>query len=122
MTSAKDIIAAVEDATQRVQNSPNTYALYASLLSDVTALMVQQARSALDRTEVQLEEALKSNPDRKTDQVEELKESLRLPLITAPKSHAAIFGAAEAKQAGLPVVEANPAGESWQMLWRLWTK
>lgn len=48
--SAKDLIAAVEAAERAVTNNPDTYALHASLLADVNALMVQQARSAMDRT------------------------------------------------------------------------
>lgn len=40
--AAKDIIAAVEDALQRVEQSPATYPVHVSLLGDVTAVMVQQ--------------------------------------------------------------------------------
>ena len=47
--AAKDIIAAVEDAIQRVEESPETYPIHAALLGNVTAIMVQQARSALAR-------------------------------------------------------------------------
>ena len=122
LVSAKDIIAAVDDATLKVQQSPATYPIYASLLSDMTALIVQKARSALDRTEDQLEEALKSNPDRNEDQVGKLKENLSGPLISMPKSHAALYSAIDAKAAELPVQEANPQSEQWQMIWRLWAK
>ncbi len=41
---------------------PDTYSIHAALLSDVTALMVQQARSELLPTGDLLEEALASNP------------------------------------------------------------
>ncbi len=120
--SAKDIIAAVEDAAQKVQVAPNTYPIYASLLGDVTALMVQQARSALERTEDQLEEALRSNPDRKDAEVNRLKLKLKEPLIERPKSHAALFGVQDAQKAGLPIQLADLYGEQWQTIWRLWTK
>lgn len=122
LASAKDIIAAVDDATEKVQQAPDTYPIYAALLTDITALMVQQARAALDRTSDLVEEALRSNPDREEKQVQELKKALRNPLIEAPKSHAALFGAEDAAKAGLPVTEANPQGEQWQMIWRLWAK
>ena len=58
LAAAKAIIAAVEEAEQRVQKHPATYALHASLLSDVSALMVQQARDALARADDQLRQAL----------------------------------------------------------------
>lgn len=122
LISAKDIIATVEDATQKVQEAPNTYPIYASLLADLTALMVQQARSALDRSEDLLSEALRSNPDRSDEVVEELAKKLKEPLISRPKSHAALFGVQDAKKAGLPVQEADLKGEQWQLIWRLWTK
>ena len=41
--SGKAIIAAVEDAERRIQANPETYPLHASLLNDITALLVQQA-------------------------------------------------------------------------------
>ena len=122
LASAKDIIAAVDDAAERVQASPNTYPIYAALLGDVTALMVQQARSALDRTEDQLAEALASHPDRDAEEVDSLKASLTDPLITTSKSHAALFAFDDAQAAGLPVKKADPQSKQWQLIWRLWAK
>ncbi len=122
LVAAKDIIAAVDDATKKVQAAPDTYPIHAALLSDVSAVMVQQARSALLRTGDLLEEALKSNPDRTTRQVRALKQKLRVPLIQRPKTHAAIFGVRDAQRAGLPAVEADQSGEQWQRIWRLWAK
>jgi hypothetical protein len=122
LVSAKDIIATVDDATQKVQQSPDTYPIYASLLGNLTALMVQQARSALDRTEDLLKEALRSNPDRSEEEVQELSKNLEEPLISRPKSHAALFGVNDAQKAGLPVKSADLNGEQWQLIWRLWTK
>lgn len=122
LVSAKDIIATVEDATEKVQNSPATYPIYASLLGDLTAIMVQQARSAMGRSEDLLTEALRSNPDRKAHEVERLCEALKPPLIERPQSHAALFSADDALKVGLPVQKADLAGDAWKMLWRLWTK
>ena len=56
--SGKAIIAAVEDAERRIQANPETYPLHASLLNDITALLVQQAKDAIARTDDQLKEAL----------------------------------------------------------------
>jgi hypothetical protein len=122
LVAAKDIIAAVDDATQKVQEAPDTYPVHASLLSDITAIMVQQARTALGRTTDLMEEALKSCPDRTEQQRAELKVSLRKLLITDAKAHAAIFGGQDAKASGLPVTIADPASEQWQRVWRLWAK
>ena len=122
LVAAKDIIAAVDEATRAVQEAPNIYPIYASLLGDVTAIQVQQARSALGRTENQLVEALKSNPDRNDNEVSELKEALKESLIQGTKSHAAFFGIDDAKAVGLPVLDANHNGNQWQTLWRLYTK
>ena len=122
LISAKDIIAAVDDAAQKVQSAPATYPIYAALLGDVSALKVQQARSALARSADLVEEALRSNPDRSDKDVKELKAKLKAPLIDAKQSHAAIFGAKDALKVGLPVEEADPASEQWKMIWRLWAK
>lgn len=122
LASAKDIIAALEEAEKAVEQRPDTYPLHAALLSDLTELMVQQARSAIARTGEQLEEALRSQPDRDESEVGQLVEGLREPLIELPKSHSAIFGSREAAAAGLPIVEADPDGDQWQMVWRLWAK
>ena len=122
LVAAKDIIAAVDDAARKVQEAPDTYPLYASLLSSVDALDVQKSRSALDRTGDLLSEALRSNPDRSAQCVEELSSRLKEPLITRPQTHAALFGLEDAKNAGLPVLEADLQGEQWQLIWRLWAK
>lgn len=122
LVAAKDIIAAVDDATSKVQKAPDTYPIHAALLSDVSALMVQQARSELLRTGDLLQEALSSNPDRSAAEVAELKRKLRVPLIQRPKTHAAIFNVADANKAGLPAIAVDPGSEQWQRIWRLWAK
>jgi serine dehydrogenase proteinase len=122
LVSAKDIIAAVAAAEAAVSARPDTYPLHAALLSDVTALQVQQARSAMDRTGDLVEEALKSHPGRTDAEVQDLKRKLHSPLVDQPKDHSAVFSADDAEHAGLPVVKADPRGEQWQLIWRLFTK
>ena len=122
LAAGKAIIAAVEDAEQRIQANPQTYPLYASLLSDVTALMVQQARDEIARTGDQVREALASHPDRKESQIDALARDLHEPLIGEPQSHRATISAADAGAWGLPVKAVDPASAQWRAIWRIWTK
>ena len=122
LVSAKAIIAAVTAAEQAVQANPESFPIHASLLSGVDALMVQGARAAMARSGELLREALRSQPDRTETEVEELFTSVQQKLIETSTSHAAAFGSADAKAAGLPVTVLDPMGEQWQLLWRLWTK
>ncbi len=122
LVSAKDLIEAVDRAMDQVATQPETYPLHASLLADINAVMIQQARSALARTGDLVDEALASNPDRDEETVRELRESLRDPLIDKPRSHAAVFGAQVAMDAGLPVQRLDPRSRQWQLVWRLWMK
>lgn len=120
LVSAKDIIAAVERALDDVAARPDTYPLHSGLLADVNALRVQQARSALDRTDDLVREALLSNPRRTHAEVDELAQRLHEPLIEAPKDHAAIFSAEDASKHGLPVVRCDPSSDQWRRIWQLW--
>jgi hypothetical protein len=122
IASAKDIIAAVEDATLKVQAAPETYPVWASLLSDITGVMVQQARSALTRSNDLLREALASEPTRTPEDLARLTQTLEEPLITRPQSHGAIFSADDAERCGLPVVKLEPSGDHWREIWRLWSR
>ena len=122
LISAKDIIAAVAEAEVAVQAKPETFALHAGLLADVTALMVQQARSALARSTDLMKEAIASNPDRNKTQVDELSTKLRGPLIDSPRFHGALLGADYAESIGLPVDKIDPASDQWKLVWRLWAK
>lgn len=122
LVSAKAMIAAVERAAEQVDSHPATDAFYASLLTDISMIKVEQARSELERTDDLLREALSSVPDRTSEQVDALAESLKEPLVEAPRSHAAIFGADDAIKAGLPVQKTDPKGDQWQMIWRLYAK
>lgn len=122
LISAKDLIAAVEAAQDAVQQKPDTYPIHASLLANVNALQVQQARSALARTDDLMRDALSSVKARSEQDVQRLFDTLHKLLIEASMSHAAVFGIAEATKAGLPIIEADPSGPQWRALWRLWMK
>jgi len=122
LASAKNIIAAVDDAEKRIVDRPDTYPLHAALHADVSALIVQHARAALNRTGDLMREALKSHPSRDESTVDLLCQSLREPLIEQPASHGAVFGFADAKEAGLPVIQCDPQCDQWQRLWRLYMK
>jgi len=120
--SAKDIIASVEDATRRIQEAPESYTLWASLFSNITGIIVQQARTGLARSSDQLREALAANPDRGTEEIERLVDQLKGPLIDDPKSHGAVFGYDDAIRAGLPAKKLEGTGEHWRDIWRLWSR
>lgn len=120
--SAKDLIAAVDNAEAALAENPNSYPVHVSLLADVNAVMVQQARSALERSGDLVWEALQSNPDRSTEDAKEIAESVQKKLIDLPTNHGATFGANDVEQTGLPVIHADPASDQWALIWLLWTK
>jgi membrane-bound ClpP family serine protease len=120
--SAKDLIAAVERAETTLAQNPDSYPLQVALLADFTAVMVQQARSALDRSGDLVREALRSNPDRTLEQVDQLTQALQEKLIDLPQDHGAVFGARDAEEAGLPVQHADPKSDQWRAIWQLWAK
>jgi hypothetical protein len=120
--SAKDLIAAIDAAQGAIAANPDSYALHASLLADVTAVMVQQARSALGRSGDLVGEALASNPDRAAQEVQSVATNVQASVIDLPLDHGAVFGAEDALNAGLPIIRPDPAGEQWRIIWRPWTK
>jgi hypothetical protein len=122
LVSAKEIIAAVDSAAEKVQAAPDTYPIYASLLSDVTALMVERAKSALQRSDDLIREALGSVPGRDEKEINEMCEGLSRSLVQAPTEHGAVLGAKAAKELGLPIQIVDPRSDQWQLVWRLWTK
>lgn len=119
---AKDIIAAVERAAEAVRETPEAYPFHAALLGNVSAIMVESAHRAMERTESQLREALLANPDRDEAATDNLAEQLRGPLIQGSQSHTALFGLTEARGTALPVRALDPAGDQWRLVWRLWTR
>ena len=121
-SSAKEIVAAVQEAEKRITENPASFTLYASLLSTVDMLAVEQARSALSRSDSLMAESLKAQGDRTDDDVKSLVASLHDPLIDTPTSHAAVFCADDGLRFGLPVVKADTTGEQWRLIWNLWTR
>lgn len=57
VASAKEVVAAVAEAEERIKVNPDSFPLFASLLSDATMLMVEQARAALSRSGALMQEA-----------------------------------------------------------------
>lgn len=122
LAAARAIIAAVEEAERRVQQHPATLPLHASLMTDITALMVQQSRDAMDRSEDLIREALASVSSRTPEDVEKIATTLQQHLIGEPNDHGAIVSATDAESYGLPVEQADPKSPRWRAVWRLWTK
>lgn len=121
LVAAKDIIAAVDSAAAKIQEAPATYPLYAALLGDVTGILVQQAKSALGRSDDLLNLALECCKGRSAADAQALHASLRPVLIEEAKTHTQIFGASEAARLGLPVRPLHPFDPQWQAEWALWT-
>ncbi len=120
--AARAIIASVDEAERRIQENPATYPLHASLLAEVTGVLVQQARDALDRTDDLLNAALGCVSDRSEGDIQTLAERVREPLIKEPRSHSAIVSSSDAQRFGLPVKIADADSPRWKDIWRLWTK
>ena len=120
--SAKAIIAAVQHAEMAVQDNPDTFPWHVSMLGEVTALMAQQARDAIARTDDQLAEALASCPIRSAEDVARLAQELHPLLISEPQSHAAVVSASQLAECGLDIEELNPTGDWWRAIWRLWAR
>lgn len=122
LASAKEIVAAVDEAEARVKANPDTFPLFAGLLGDMNMIMVEQARSALGRTEALVREALACCPGRSALNVTNLAASLQAPLIDDPQSHSAVISARAAQDFGLPAIEAEPHSAEWRLVWTLWTR
>lgn len=122
LASAKEIVAAIDEAEARVVANPDSFPLFATLLSDVNMLMVEQARSALARTTSLVMEALGCATDRDVPTVAALTEALRPALIDEPTSHSAVVSADAARTLGLPIRDAVPSDAAWTTIWSLWTR
>lgn len=122
LAAGKAIIAAVEDAERRIEATPQTYPLHASLLADISALMVQQARDALARAGDQIREALACVESRNNEQLDILVDTLKGPLIGEAQSHSTTISAVDAHGFGLPVGVLSSEDQQWKDIWRLWTK
>jgi Serine dehydrogenase proteinase len=122
LASAKEIVAAIDEAEDRVRNNPDSFPLFASLLSDLNMLMVEQARSSLGRTEALVREALEACPGRTEGDVDNLAAALKAPLIDDPKSHSAVISCDAARRFGLPAEPAELSSIAWTLIWQLWTR
>lgn len=119
---AKEIVSAVEKAEAAVKSAPDTVGLYAALLESVDMLIVEQARSAMARDVLLVQEALSCAHGRTAKDIKNLAEKLKKPLIQEAKAHESVFSSEDAKRLGLPVVAADPRSEQWQLIWSLWTR
>lgn len=119
LVGAKEIVAAVDEAEERISGRPESYALFASLLADVNMIMVRQARSALDRSGALVREALSCAHGRSLSEVEKLTETLQAPLIDEPASHGTVVSAAQAADLGLPVESVDVQSDQWHLIWAL---
>jgi hypothetical protein len=122
LVGAKEIVAAVAEAERRIVASPDTFPLFANLLADVNMLMVEQARSALNRCEAQVREALSCCGGRTATEAKNLTTTLKKPLIDEPATHSAVIAATDAAGFGLPAEAFDPTSEQWQRVWELWTR
>lgn len=120
LVAAKDILAAWDRALDAVAARPDGYPVIAASLRGVDALLVEEARAALERTESQMREALASNPDRVEQEVDKLTEALKGPLIEETARHDELFSAKDAARRGLPIQEADLNGDQWRRVWQLW--
>lgn len=69
------------------------------------------AASALGQTKEIARQAVGANPRRSEKSVADLVEAVAERLITDPRTHSAVIGAAEARNVGLPVKELKPGSE-----------
>lgn len=122
LASAKELVEAVDEAERRITQNPETYPLFANLLAEVTMVMVEQARSALARSEALVKEGLAAATGRTHEQVADLSKALKQPLIDEPRSHSAVISCDAARSFGLPAVEADPVSDEWRIIWSLWTR
>lgn len=122
LASAKELVEAVDEAERRITDNPETYPLFANLLAEVTMIMVEQARFAMARSGALVREALAANTSRTHEDVEALAAALQEPLIEEPTSHSAVISCDAARRFGLPAESADPASETWSIIWSLWTR
>ena len=122
LASAKELVEAVDEAERRITANPDTYPLFANLLAEVTMIMVEQARFALARSGALVREALAAATGRTQGDVDALAATLQEPLIEEPTSHSAVISCDAARQFGLPAEAADPASETWAIIWSLWTR
>lgn len=67
-------------------------------------------------------EELRSNPDRKRIEVDEIAREIQAKLVEQPSSHGAVVGAKAALEVGLPIKEIEASSDQWQRIWGLWAR
>ncbi|WP_314906718.1 serine dehydrogenase [Propionibacterium acidifaciens] len=122
VASAKEVVAAVAEAEERIKVNPDSFPLFASLLSDATMLMVEQARAALSRSGALMQEASRAQGRSEEDVQSIGLQTLEEPLIDAPASHSAVISVDHAAGCGLPADRADVGSERWRLIWRLRTR
>lgn len=122
LISAKELIAALDEAEARTSMAPNTTLLFTSLLAQVDMVLIQQARSALHRSEFLIREALGCGKNRTSDEITLMTDRLKAPLVDEADVHGAVVSADQARELGLPVVTADPSSAEWRTIWHLWTR
>lgn len=122
VASAKEVVAAVAEAEERIKVNPDSFPLFASLLSDATMLMVEQARAALSRSGALMQEASRAQGRSEEDVQSIGLRTLEEPLIDAPASHSAVISVDHAAGCGLPADRADVGSERWRLIWRLRTR
>lgn len=115
-------MSAYDEAMERIAGNPEAYPVVAALMGNLTALDIQKARSATERSGQLLREALACSRNLAEDELEDLLEKLSGPLVDEPADHSAVFTASHAEAIGLPIVKPDPRSEQWDMLWRLYAK
>ena len=118
MCLPKDIVSIVEDIVEkRVKDDPRLLELYAHFMGDVVAIVYQQARSAIKRTEEFVPEvlALRQKPP-SPKAVQELVENLHNQPM-----HSTTIGPDKARKLGMPIEYMDSRSVEWDRLWRLHT-
>lgn len=123
LASAKEIVAAVERAEKAVEEHPDTYAFHVAMLSDVSGVMVEQARNAINHSDSLLQRALECHPGRSRREASNLARKLSKPLIEEPQDHATTISAERARMIGIPSVKELAAScDQWNKIWHLWSR
>ena len=116
--AAKDIVEIVEGLDQRIQDNPQSFELYASLLADIDMVVYQSAVAAIRRISELVPEVLKlrQTPPSQEDTTKIVEQ------LQSPAHHSATISYSQAEHIGLPVSYLSSRSEEWDMLWRLHTR
>lgn len=114
---AKGIIEIVSDLDERTRRNPQAFELYAALLADLDAVVLQTAMAAIRRTDELVPEVLRlRRPPPNHDEVELITKNLQSSAM-----HSATIGHSRASELGLPIAYMPSRSAEWDLLWRLHT-